>query len=72
MLTQEFIAGAMIISAGCLSMYLMQCKWYREWMFSGYWKRYNTPSGLFWGQLQNLMVIGLGIAICSGLVEFNK
>lgn len=72
MLTQEFIAGSVIVAAGCLFLYLQQCEWYRNMMFSSYWKQYNTPSGRIIANVQCGAVVVMGLAMCFGFVEFGK
>ena len=72
MVTQEFIAGAITVAAGSAFLYLQQCEWYREMFFSGYWKQYNTPSGRAIGNVQCIAVILMGLAMCIGLIQFNK
>ena len=72
MFTQEFVAGSIIVAAGCLSMYLVRCEWYRKIVFSGYWKQYNTPSGIAFANVQNVVVIAMGLAMCFGFIEFGK
>ncbi len=72
MFTAEFIIGAIIVAAGFVSSYLVQCEWYRKRVFSGYWKQYNTPCGIACAHAQNAMVILMGLALCLGLIEFDK
>lgn len=70
MFTNEFIAGSIIAAAGCLSLYLAQCDWYRR-ALSGYWKQYNTPSGKVCANVQAVAVIVMGLALCFGFIKFN-
>ena len=69
---KNFTVGLLIVILGCGSQKLIQCDRYRDFVLSGYWKQYNSPSGLKWASLQNLMIVGVGLAMCFGLIEFNK
>jgi hypothetical protein len=71
MVTQEFVAGALTVALGCAALYLQQCEWYRNWVYSGYWKQYNTPSGRTIGNIQCVAVIIMGLAMCLGYIQFK-
>ena len=69
--SQEFLVGAIAIAWGSIILKLQQYEWYREKYFSGWWKAYNTPSGMFWANLQCSVIVLVGIALCIGLVKFG-
>lgn len=70
--SQEFAAGAIMIVLGTVFLKLQQFEWYRDMMFSGHWKSYNTPGGRRIANVQCVAIILLGFACCAGFLPFNR
>lgn len=70
--SQEFAAGAILVIVGAIALKLQQCHWYREKFFTGYWKSYNTPFGLFLANLQCAAIVVVGLAMCLRFISFDR
>ena len=72
LLSPEFLTGVIVIAIAVGTLKLQQQEWYWEYFFSGYWKARNTPSGRMLAKIQCWLVIGMGVALCLGLMPFNQ
>ena len=72
MLTQEFILGVITTVGGSVILYLQQQDWYCDRMFKGFYKQYNTPSGRIIANIQVGAVVLVGVALCLGMIQFDK